>query len=69
MLRRRSGTGCGNLGNKYFGKRSVLETYIPWAEARGVQFVPRCTAVRIARSGRRAESVLVHTLGGDVEPG
>ena len=60
------GDGMWNLGNKYFGKRSVLETYIPWAEARGVQFVPRCTAVRIARSGRRAESVLVHTLGGDV---
>jgi choline dehydrogenase-like flavoprotein len=60
------GDGLWNLGNKYFGKRSVLETYIPWAEARGVQFVPRCTAVQIAWSGRRAESVLVHTLGGDV---
>ena len=60
------GDGVWNLGNKYFGKRSVLETYIPWAEARGVQFVPRCTAVRIACSGRRAESVLVHSLGGDV---
>jgi hypothetical protein len=31
-----------------------------------VQFVPRGTAVQIAWSGRRAEFVLVHTLGGDV---
>ena len=60
------GDGLWNLGNKYFGKRSVLETYIPWAEARGVQFVPSCTVVQLAWSGRRAESVLVHTLGGDV---
>jgi hypothetical protein len=60
------GDGIWNLGNKYFGKRSVLETYIPWAEARGVKFVPCCTAVQIARSGQRAESVLIHSLGGDV---
>jgi choline dehydrogenase-like flavoprotein len=60
------GDGLWNLGNAHFGKRSVLETYIPWAEARGVTFVPGCTAVRIAWSGRRAESVLVHALGGDV---
>lgn len=60
------GDGLWNIGNKYLAKRTVLETYIPWSEARGVQFVPNCTAARMFRSGKRVDSVLVHTVNGDL---
>ncbi|WP_257446721.1 GMC family oxidoreductase N-terminal domain-containing protein [Archangium lipolyticum] len=58
------GDGLWNLGNKYLGKRSMLETFIPWSEARGVAFLPKCTAISFTRSGQRAGSVLVRTVGG-----
>ena len=61
------GDGLWNLGNRFYGKRTVLETFIPWAEARGVHFVPNCTAVSFETEGRRATCVLVHTLGGTLE--
>ncbi|WP_224247764.1 GMC family oxidoreductase N-terminal domain-containing protein [Hyalangium gracile] len=58
------GDGLWNLGNKYLCKRSMLETYIPWAEARGVDFIPLSDAVSFAASGRRVESLLVRSVGG-----
>ncbi len=58
------GDGLWNLGNKYLGKRSMLETYIPWAEARGVDFIPLSDAVSFTHSGSRADSVLVRSVGG-----
>jgi hypothetical protein len=61
------GDGLWNLGNKYFGKRTVLETYIPWSEARGVQYVPNVTAVDFAVTKRRVESASVQTIGGHTQ--
>jgi choline dehydrogenase-like flavoprotein len=43
------GDGLWNLGNQYMRKRSMLETYIPWAEARGVRFVPAYTVVQLLK--------------------
>ena len=56
-----TGDGLCNIGNKKMRKRSMLETYIPWAEARGVQFLPETSAVRFSADGRRAEAVLLRT--------
>jgi choline dehydrogenase-like flavoprotein len=47
--------GCGwcNYGCRYNRKTSMLVTYIPWAEQRGVEFIDRCQDVRIlAKDGR-----------------
>lgn len=49
--------GCGwcNYGCRYGRKTSMLVTYIPWAEAKGVEFVDRCEGARIVvRDGRVA---------------
>jgi GMC oxidoreductase len=40
-----SGDGNWNLGNKRMQKRSMLETFIPWSEARGVKVVSNTTAI------------------------
>ncbi|MEA2166624.1 MAG: hypothetical protein QOK37_4751 [Thermoanaerobaculia bacterium] len=55
------GDGCDNLGNKRLRKRSMLETYLPWSEARGVKIVADVSAVRFTTdsAGKRAESVLL----------
>ena len=58
------GEGMGNLGNARMRKRSMLETYIPWAEARGVRFVTETSAVRILDPSKRATQVLVRTKTG-----
>ncbi len=55
------GSGMCNLGNKRMRKRSVLETYIPWSEARGVQVVSDTSAVRFIKDGRRAVEVVLRT--------
>ncbi len=40
--------GCGecNIGCRYLRKLSVLETYLPWAQAHGVRVVPNTGAVQ-----------------------
>ena len=50
--------GCGwcNYGCRYNRKSSMLVTYIPWAEARGVKVIDRCQDVRIERDGARART-------------
>jgi choline dehydrogenase-like flavoprotein len=60
------GDGLCNLGNKRLRKRSMLETYLPWAEARGVKIVSQTTALSFVTdsSGRRAEAVLLRTRHG-----
>jgi choline dehydrogenase-like flavoprotein len=59
------GSGLCNLGNRNVRKRSMLETYVPWAEARGVQVVGEMSAVRFLAQGRRATEVLLRTdIGG-----
>lgn len=43
----------------------MLETYIPWAEARGVQVAGEISAVRFLAQGRRATEVMLRTdIGG-----
>jgi hypothetical protein len=63
------GDGLCNLGNKRLRKRSMLETYIPWAEARGVKVLSDTSAVRFLtdRRGTRAEAVLLRTTQGNVK--
>ncbi|MGH9825151.1 MAG: GMC family oxidoreductase N-terminal domain-containing protein, partial [Blastocatellia bacterium] len=60
------GDGLCNLGNRRLRKRSMLETYIPWAEARGVKVIGQTGAVcfQTDRDGRRAESVVLRTAHG-----
>jgi hypothetical protein len=63
------GDGLDNLGNKRLRKRSMLETYLPWAEARGVQIISDTSAVRFIpdRAGRRAESVMLRDNAGNLK--
>jgi choline dehydrogenase-like flavoprotein len=51
--------GCGwcNYGCRYNRKVSMLVSYIPWAEARGVAFVDRCENARVVCEGKRAVGV------------
>ena len=71
------GDGLWNIGNRYMRKRSMLETYIPWAESAGrgngsgdeppgVRVVSNTTAVRFRAEGRRATSVVLRTATGDL---
>ncbi|QQS35115.1 MAG: GMC family oxidoreductase N-terminal domain-containing protein [Ignavibacteriales bacterium] len=63
------GDGNWNLGNKRMRKRSMLETYIPWSEARGVKYVSNITAVQFVASsnGNRAEYVVLRTDSGNLQ--
>jgi choline dehydrogenase-like flavoprotein len=60
------GDGNWNLGNKRMRKRSMLETYIPWSESRGVKYVSNMTAVRFIPSatGTKADAVLLRADNG-----
>jgi choline dehydrogenase-like flavoprotein len=51
--------GCGwcNYGCRYNRKTSMLVTYIPWAESRGVVVWDRCQEVRITLRGNVATGV------------
>lgn len=55
------GEGLCNLGNKRMRKRSMLETYIPWAEANGVEFISEMSAVRFYSEGSRVTGVLLRS--------
>ena len=55
------GSGLCNIGNKRMRKRSMLETYIPWSEARGVKVVSGNSGVRFLYSGNRATHVLLRS--------
>jgi choline dehydrogenase-like flavoprotein len=63
------GDGLCNLGNKRLRKRSMLETYLPWAEARGVKIVSETSALCFVKdsAGRRADAVLLRTSHGDTK--
>jgi choline dehydrogenase-like flavoprotein len=74
-----SGDGLWNIGNKYMRKRSMLETYIPWAESAGkggrksemeppgIRVVSNTTAVRFHSDGRHADTVMLRTATGDLK--
>ncbi|HYM20412.1 MAG TPA: GMC family oxidoreductase N-terminal domain-containing protein [Candidatus Kapabacteria bacterium] len=53
------GDGFWNMGNKYMRKRSMLESYIPWAEGRGMKTVSGTTAVKLFSANGAAEGVLL----------
>ena len=64
-----AGDGNWNLGNKRMRKRSMLETYIPWSESRGVRFVSNMTAVRFVCSGpdkKIADQVILRAGNGSL---
>jgi choline dehydrogenase-like flavoprotein len=63
-----TGDGNWNLGNKRMRKRSMLETYIPWAESRAVRFVSNMTAVRFVCSGNKriADQVILRSGNGSL---
>jgi choline dehydrogenase-like flavoprotein len=62
--RNTTGDGNWNLGNKRMQKRSMLETFLPWSEARGVKIVSNLMAARfVADENRRATEV--HLLNTD----
>ncbi|HSB09918.1 MAG TPA: GMC family oxidoreductase N-terminal domain-containing protein [Blastocatellia bacterium] len=63
------GDGLDNLGNKRLRKRSMLETYLPWAEARGVKVIGETSAVRFLMDsgGKRAEAVMLRSTTGDLK--
>jgi len=62
------GSGLGSYGNRRLRKRSMLETYLPWAEARGAQIVSDTSAVRFVTGGgdraKRATAVLLRSVTG-----
>lgn len=66
-FRNHDGSGLDNLGNKRLRKRTMLETYLPWAEARGAKIVSGMSAIGYAADGRdrRAESVWLRTSTGE----
>ena len=58
------GSGLDNIGDRQMRKRSMLETYLPWAEGRGAKILSETTAVAISfrpgSGGKRiADSVLL----------
>ncbi len=63
------GDGLDNIGNMRQRKRSMLETYIPWSEARGVKVVSDTSAVRFITdcAGKRAEYVLLRDNVGNLK--
>jgi choline dehydrogenase-like flavoprotein len=62
--------GCGwcNFGCRYNRKTSMLVTYLPWAEQRGVDILDRCRNVRILHHSGRATGVEFRD-GGAAVPG
>ena len=59
-----SGDGNWNLGNKRMHKRSMLETYIPWSEARGVKVVSNTIVAGFTTNGSRVEYVVLRASNG-----
>lgn len=56
-----------NLGNKRLTKRTMLETYLPWSEARGVKIVSNTTGLKFIKDRSRAESVLLRLDNGELK--
>lgn len=60
--------GCGwcNYGCRYNRKTSMLVTYIPWAEGRGVEVIDRCQDIRIEHNGASVSGVRADRNGQQV---
>ena len=62
-----NGDGNWNLGNKRMRKRSMLETFIPWSEARGVKVISNMTGVRFTSDDKKkATGVILRADNGDL---
>jgi choline dehydrogenase-like flavoprotein len=62
-----SGDGNWNLGNKRMQKRSMLETFLPWSEARGVKIVSNTTAIGFSSAdNKRADCVMLRAVNGKI---
>jgi hypothetical protein len=61
-----SGDGNWNLGNKRMQKRSMLETFIPWSEARGVKVVSNTTAIGFTSTPQKADCVMLRAANGKI---
>ncbi|MBS1902672.1 MAG: GMC family oxidoreductase [Bacteroidetes bacterium] len=61
------GDGFWNMGNKYMRKRSMLDTYIPWAEGRGMKTVSNTTAVQLYQTNGRVDRVLLRMNTGTLK--
>lgn len=60
-----TGDGNWNIGNKRMQKRSMLETFIPWSESRGVQVVSNMTAMGFVSGGDgKAKKVVLRAANG-----
>ena len=57
--------GCGwcNYGCRYDRKTSMLVTFIPWAEQKGVVFLDECLDATIVTKGKRATGVSFNRYG------
>jgi len=64
--------GCGlcNIGCKRMRKLSVLETYLPWAQAHGVEIHSRCGAAKCefdeSRGRKKITAVIVRRPNGEL---
>lgn len=59
------GDGSWNLGNKRMRKRSMSETYLPWAEGRGAKILSETSAVRFHQDASgAARAVTIRTKTG-----
>ncbi len=56
-----------NLGNKRLTKRTMLETYLAWCEARGVNIIPNTTGVRFSHVNGKADRVLLRMDNGELK--
>ncbi len=62
--------GCGwcNFGCRYNRKTSMLVTYLPWAEQRGVDVIDGCRDVRIIHQAGEAQTVEFSGIGDSFSP-
>jgi len=56
-----------NLGNKRLTKRTMVETYLPWSEARGVKVISNTTGIKFFAEGNKVQSVLLRMDNGDMK--
>ncbi|MBL0332017.1 MAG: GMC family oxidoreductase [Chlorobi bacterium] len=57
------GAGMCNIGNRFLRKRTMTETYLAWAEGKGVKIFSGVSAIRFTKENNKASSVLVRSGG------
>jgi choline dehydrogenase-like flavoprotein len=55
-----------NLGNKRLTKRTMLETYLPWSEARGVKVISNTTAMKFFYENGKANEIVLRSDTGEI---